>query len=202
MVAQRLQHGVKALGRHVAAHMAVVHQHHRRVGASTQTFAGLYREHAVVGGLTGRHLQALAHVLHRVLAAAQLARQVGAHTQLVAPHRLLVVHVVEGHHLVHRHDWHAQVVGHIHLGFGRDPALLVLNNRQARHHRRLPTLGRVLCQLPIKAGTHGIVDHRSISPKTMSMVPMIATASANIWPRVSSSSPAKWANPGARILRR
>jgi hypothetical protein len=47
-----------------------------------------------------------AQVLERVLAAAQLARQVGADVELDAPDRHLVEHVVEGRHLVdgdHRH---------------------------------------------------------------------------------------------------
>src|SRR4051812_10880463 len=49
------------------------------------------------------------------------------------------------------------------------------------------------------------VDHvlqRSISPKTMSCVPMIATASAIMWPRAISSSAARCGKPGARSLRR
>src|SRR5438552_5365742 len=44
--------------------------------------------------------------------------------------------------------------------------------------------------------------HRSISPKTMSCVPMIATTSAIMCPRVISSIAARCANPAARNLRR
>mgnify|MGYP007026695774 CR=1 FL=1 len=43
---------------------------------------------------------------------------------------------------------------------------------------------------------------RSISPNTMSMVPITATASAIMWPRDISSIAARWAKPGARIFRR
>ena len=46
------------------------------------------------------------------------------------------------------------------------------------------------------------VAHRSISPNTMSCVPMIATTSAIMWPRAISSSAARCAKPGARIFRR
>src|SRR2546428_1799735 len=46
------------------------------------------------------------------------------------------------------------------------------------------------------------VLHRSISPNTMSCVPMIATASAIMWPRAISSSAARCGKPGARIFRR
>ena len=41
-----------------------------------------------------------------------------------------------------------------------------------------------------------------VIPNTMSMVPMMATASASMWPRVISSRVARWAKPGARIFNR
>src|SRR5207302_3284975 len=44
--------------------------------------------------------------------------------------------------------------------------------------------------------------HRSISPKTMSIEPMIATRSASIWPRDRNSVACSIAKPGARILQR
>ena len=44
--------------------------------------------------------------------------------------------------------------------------------------------------------------HRSISPKTMSIVPISATASAIMWPRASSSSEARCGKPGGRIFSR
>src|SRR5438105_7199499 len=46
------------------------------------------------------------------------------------------------------------------------------------------------------------VLQRSISPKTMSWVPMIATASAIMWPRAISSSAARCGKPGARNFSR
>jgi len=44
--------------------------------------------------------------------------------------------------------------------------------------------------------------HRSISPKTMSAVPITATTSASMCPHTISSSAARCGNPGARHLRR
>src|SRR5208283_2573646 len=44
--------------------------------------------------------------------------------------------------------------------------------------------------------------HRSISPNTMSCVPMMATTSAIMWPRAISSSAARCAKPAARIFSR
>lgn len=42
--------------------------------------------------------------------------------------------------------------------------------------------------------------YRSTSPNTRSIVPMIATASGRNACRIIKSAPARWANPGARIL--
>ena len=44
--------------------------------------------------------------------------------------------------------------------------------------------------------------HRSISPKTMSWVPMMVTTSASMWPLDMKSSPCRCAKPGALILQR
>merc|ERR1739838_1123423 len=53
-----------------------------------------------------------------------------------------------------------------------------------------------------KKKTTTFYNHRSTSPNTMSRVPMMATASASMWPRDTLSIPAKWAKPGALILQR
>src|SRR5690606_38337799 len=118
----------------------------------------------------------------------------------------LVVHVVEGRHLVHRDRLDADVGGQRGLGFGADPALLLLDDGQAGHHRGDALFGGVLGDFAVEARDGGAGKlkggaHRSISPKTMSMVPMMATASASMWPRAISSSAARWAKPGARIFR-
>src|SRR5437660_4855011 len=44
--------------------------------------------------------------------------------------------------------------------------------------------------------------HRSISPNTMSIEPMIATTSASMWPRHMKSVACKKAKPGDLILQR
>src|SRR6185295_7711941 len=56
--------------------------------------------------------------------------------------------------------------------------------------------------LPDLSGRLGFAAHRSISPKTMSMVPMMATTSAIMWPRAISSMAERCGKPAARILRR
>jgi hypothetical protein len=77
-------------------------------------------------------------------------------------------------------------------GLGGQPALLVLGNAQRRHHRRLLLVGRDIWRLAVdfRAGiaqreshvSMFTVTHRSISPNTMSCVPMMATTSAIMWP--------------------
>jgi len=142
------------------------------------------------------------------VAAAQLARQIGAHVQLEAADGLLVEHVVEAGDFVHGHGRHAQVFGHGFLPGGADPALLLLDDGQAGNHGRLLLLGRVLGHFARKACTRGLGQrrhgrvgngcaHRSISPNTMSRVPMMATASASMCPLHNSSNAARWAKPGS-----
>ena len=45
-------------------------------------------------------------------------------------------------------------------------------------------------------------DHRSISPNTISCVPIMATTSESMCPRAISSNDARWAKPGARTFKR
>ena len=91
-----------------------------------------------------------AEVLERMLAAAQLARQVGADVQLDPADRRLVEHVVEGRDLVHRDRRHAERLGDELLAFLRDAAVLLLQDRQAGDHGRGLALGRVLGDLALE----------------------------------------------------
>src|SRR3954468_19818435 len=136
--------------------------------------------------------------------ALQSARQVGADRELVAPGLAQVVHRVEARHLVYRHGRHAQIFRDERHHRRRQAALLVLRGDEHAHHRRALLLGRVLRDLAIDLFQGLCAQHfyRSTSPKTMSWVPMMATASASMWPRAISSSADRCANPAARILRR
>jgi hypothetical protein len=105
--------------------------------------------------------------LQGALAIAQLARQVGAHVQLVLAHGLLVVHVVEGGHLVHGNGRHADVIGDGLLGLRRDPALLLLDDGQTGHDRRLTLVSRVLGDFAVEArfglfAQHDLLGHLAV----------------------------------------
>lgn len=89
----------------------------------------------------------------------------------------------------------------------------MLRGMQGVKDGRLLALGRVLDEpvidlFPYMGGqtlrrTLGMFGcHRSISPKTISMVLITATTSASMCPLTISSMAARWANPGARILSR
>src|SRR5581483_5439195 len=100
---------------------------------------------------------------------------------------------------------HAEIGGDELDGFLRQPALFVLRDGECGDHRRLPVLRRILRDRLVDPGErlraqdHRCV-HRSISPNTMSCVPIMATMSAIMWPRDISSSAARCAKPGARIF--
>ena len=154
--------------------------------------------------------EAALEMLRRLRRTRQRTRQVGADRQLVPADRLEVVHLVERRDLVHRDRRHAQIPGdEVHRSpwtgdrarparsrappspptasgpagtwrsrgrfwraFGTEHALLTT---ETRAHRATPGFLCVVCLCS--------PAHRSISPKTISMVPMMATASAIMWPR-------------------
>ena len=137
-----------------------------------------------------------------LLTITQLAWQIGADIELVLANRLLVVHVVESRDFMHRNLGHAQVVGDHGFALGTHIALLLLHDGKASHHSRLLLVCRVLRHFARESRQRRFGNHRSISPNTISMVPMIATASAIMCPRAISSSVARCAKPGARIFKR
>src|SRR6185295_18086840 len=90
---------------------------------------------------------------------------------------------------------------------------LLLHDAQRRHHGRALAIRRILRDPGVDLGADlgreqvarfglHLRVHRSISPNTMSCVPMIATTSASMWPRAISSSEARCGKPGARSFKR
>src|SRR5271169_2728326 len=96
--------------------------------------------------------------------------------------------------------------------------MLALRQIQQRQDGARFTTGRIFGDMrprPIQVlrreiETRGLLEfgnldrgtHRSISPKTISIDPMIATTSASIWPRVMKSVACRKAKPGDLILQR
>src|SRR5690606_3639869 len=165
--------------------------------------------------------ETLLQVLRGLGAVAQRARQVRADRQLVAADRLRVEQRVEARHLVDRDRRQAEVACDVLDRLPRYPADLVLRDRERRDRRRALVLGRIFRELAIDArvglvaeqssglgnGVHvrgGPVSaragQRSISPKTMSSVPIIVVTSLSMWPRTSSSIAARCAKPAARLF--
>src|SRR5690606_19960521 len=153
--------------------------------------------------------------LEDALRSAQPAGDAVAHVDLVAPDRLKIEEAVERRHLLDRDRRHLEVLGHGLHELRREPAaVLALHDRERCEQRRALAVRRKLRDPAVDLGARtggealgrlrfGLRTHqRSISPNTMSCVPMIATRSAIMWPRAISSSAARCANPGARIFTR
>jgi hypothetical protein len=66
---------------HETAHGAIVDQQHGCISASTLAFALLQSDESVGGGLAGLNTQSLLQMGQGLLAAAQMARQIGANIQ-------------------------------------------------------------------------------------------------------------------------
>src|SRR3989344_8733977 len=154
-------------------------------------------------------------MVHDAAGTVQQAGDVGAHANLVTPYRLQVIHGVEGRDFMHGNRRHFEIFRNRLDQVGREPAaVLFLRDAQRRHHRRLLALRRILGDLAVDLGARrprqqaelrgrsGLGDHRSMSPKTMSSVPITATTSAIMWPRVNSSIADKCAKPAVRIFTR
>src|SRR5690606_29294891 len=130
--------------------------------------------------------------------------------------RLGLEHRVERRDLVHLHGRKIQILrDRVHQRLREEP-MLVLHRVQRRDHgRALPPLGELrdptVDLFAYVLGEHGLarfrscrvsVAHRSISPNTMSCVPITATTSASMCPCTISFIAARWGKPGARTLTR
>ena len=192
----------------------VVDHHHRRAAARREAlFLDLQIELAVRRALPRLDAEPLLDVRQDVVAAAQHARDVRADRDAVPADGLRLEHRVERRDLEHLDRRQLQV-----LGDGRHE-LRRQDNRRSRAARRAARRSR-----PSAAGLREtsrpsgrspraraptacrvrrrVLAHRSISPNTMSCVPMTATTSASMWPTTISFSDARCGKPGARTLSR
>src|SRR6056297_758654 len=190
----------------------VIHLHHGGAATGRQTLLLALEVDAPVGGaLTHLDAEPVLDVGEDVVATPQHAGYVGAYRYAVAAHGLQLEHGVEARHLVDGDGGHLQIRRHgIHQGGGEVTTVLVLHLPQGSQHRGLflivriagepavyllPGVGRQDC---VRGGRH----QRSISPNTMSWVPMTATTSASMLPWDISFMEARWAKPGALTLTR
>src|SRR6185312_9757759 len=218
---QLIQNLVELLRREMLVKDVIDHQH-RCAGAGGETLLLALEEDAPVGGaLVELDAELALRVRDEILTTVQHARDVGADADVVAPARVGLEHGVEARDLVDLNGRQLQVGRHgIHQLRCQIAVVLLLCGAQRRDAGGALSAGRKLgdpvVDLPARvlgerrcgagAGAGGLgvrlVAQRSISPKTMSCVPITATTSAIMWPRIISSSAARCANPGARHLRR
>src|SRR5262249_27751621 len=151
--------------------------------------------------------------------AAQPARGCRTGLQQITPDGAQIEHRVEGRDLADADRRHLEdLCDMIHRRPGQPSAALLLGNPQQRQNRACLTAGGICgdgCFSPLQIfwrelEVFGLLDpnrcnrgvHRSISPKTISIEPMIATESASMWPRHMKSVACKNAKPGDLILQR
>ena len=167
-----------------------------RAAAGRQALHFLERDLLVRRGLAELDAETLFQVFYDRIRPTQHARDVGADADLVLADRLEVVHRIKGGNLVHLNGTHPKQFGHIVHERHRQPAVFFLAYAQCRHHGRRLAFGWIFRDFTLDLverffGKHN--DYRSISPNTMSWVPMIATTSASMWPRDISPSAARCA---------
>src|SRR3954470_11602353 len=182
-------------------------QAHRGIAAGTQTFTFFERELPVRRRLVEVNAKLVLEVICSNHSARQRTWQIGTQGDFVTPYRAEVVHCIETGGLVNSDRGHAQVLRNKIHGVRRKPAFLALCDGQGRHHGRLTLICRIFGERLVDERErfrrqHHWRVHRSTSPNTMSCVPITATTSASMCPRTISSSAARCAKPGARILSR
>src|SRR3984957_835350 len=201
---QIVQDLVDALGDEVLVIHVVDHQHRRVVACRKAFFLALQVDASVGRALAGLDAELLLDPLDDGVRPAQHARDVGAHRDVMAADRLGLEHGIKGRHLVDLYRGQAEILGHrVHERRREVAVVLVLHGVQRRDHRRALAIGREFRNPAVDLLAYVLREaHRSISPNTMSWVPITATTSASMWPRTISSSAARCAKPGARTLSR
>src|SRR5262245_28786780 len=207
-----LENRVDGLRREVLVVNVVDHQHRRAAASREALLLDLQVELAVRSALPRLDAESLLDVSQDVVAAAQHARDVRAHRDAVPADGLRLEHRVERSDLEHLNVRQLQIVGDGHHELGRQKAaVLVLRRVQRGNHGatlspfrelRDPVVDFLADMGRQRAGRSGVLAHRSISPKTMSWVPITATTSASMWPTTISFKAARCGKPGARTFSR
>src|SRR5438270_2762976 len=214
------QRGDQGLGRRAVEVFVeiVVDLQDRRVDAGAEAFDLDYREQAVFGLAANADTKLfLARGDDRVRAA-QPARGRRADLQQITPDRPQIEHRVEGRNLVDADRRHAeQARDVIHRGPRHPTAHLALRQIEQGQTRAGLAARRIFRDMGAGAlNVHGrefecvrLLDrrplgrvHRSISPNTLSIEPVIATTPASMWPRDMNVLACGAAQPGAAILQR
>src|SRR6266436_5620564 len=216
--AQRVQ---QHLGRRAVEILVnvVVDLKDRRVDAGAETLDLDERKETVRRGPADADAKLTLARADHLIRAAQPARGRRARLEQIASNWSQVEHRVKGCDLINPDRRHfEQLRDAIHRRPGQPSSMLALRQIQQRQHRARLTpsrvfgdvgfrplevlLGEIEARGLLELGGIGRRAHRSISPNTMSIEPMIATTSASIWPRVMKSVAWRKAKPGDLILQR
>src|SRR5216683_4586732 len=191
----------------------------RRVDAGPQTFHLDEGEETVRCGPANVDAELLFARADHLLGTAQPAGRRCAGLQQIPSDRPQVEHRVERRDLIDPDRRHPEELRDaIHRRPRQPSAMLALCQIQQRQHCARLAPSRVFGDVRFRPfellggeiearrllESRGIkwLAHRSISPNTMSIEPMIATTSASIWPRHMKSVACRKAKPGDLILQR
>src|SRR5690606_33663744 len=197
-----------------------VDEDHRRAAACGHALLLALEEHAPVGrGFAQLAAQLLLGMLDQLVGAVEPAADVGAEGDVVAPDLADDEHRIEAGDLVRPHRRQAEVDGDRGNDLVVQPAaVLLLGGEQPLDHRRTLAVGREPADPVVDRGPGFVAehDHRvdvarrfviacrlhrpylSISPNTMSYVPIIATTSDSMCPLTTAFIEDMCAKPGAR----
>src|SRR6202022_2317981 len=180
----------------------IVHLHCRRTRAGPNAFYFLERENAVRGGLLVADFELLLNELIQLIPAAQHAGNVCADLHVIFSRALTAQHRVIPHRLGDLQRIQVKAArdrcNHV-LG---DVTELVLRVKQHGNQRRTPEGIPVFERLKLRFQLRREIHQRSISPSTISSVPMDAMTSAISRPSTIFFKAWRFTNDGARILMR
>src|SRR6516165_7969759 len=190
-----------------------------RVDAGSQTFDLDQREKSVRRGAANADTELALTGADHLVRTAQPTGRGRASLQQISSDRPQIEHRVKSCDLVdpdRRHPEH--FCDAVHCRPREPSAMLALRQIQQRQHRASLASWWIFGDVRLRPfevlssefEARGLLEfdivqrraHRSISPKTMSMEPMIATTSASMWPRVIKSVAWRKAKPGDLILQR
>src|SRR5262245_51983263 len=135
-VGEVLEQGVELVVGDLVA-VAVVHLQGRGLRAGRDALDVLEREHTVVGGRSGADAETLFGVLEQLPGPEQLAGDVGADVDAIAPDGLELEHLVERGRAVDLGRLEAEELGDVAHRLFADPAVLLLGEVEQRDQRRL-----------------------------------------------------------------
>src|SRR5699024_4589399 len=124
-----LEHKINTFFLHVQTHVMTIDQHDGSIPTRAHALGLLEGKQPIGRGLAIVNTELFLEVLARAHAIAQRTRQISAHRNGKAAHRLEMKHVIKGGDLLNLYGRHPQIRGHIFDNLGGHPPFFLLGNR-------------------------------------------------------------------------